>query len=662
MSDLFHVGQALFGYREGHHLVASSFALAPRQRQFLANATDGSGPESSVGFEAPYTGLPVPETDYYALFCTWPAPEMPRPGCVWSHVLLLDRTDLARIPDLSILRSLFLRPAVPPDLSAYEKPLNLIASNAASGLGSPEDKHRAAYLLPALYGQAENGVVVLDEQSLPWEITVFGLWSQQWPRLRRTFAFSTGSLGDRRLAGVAFDLQVAPLSSQRLWGRGGPPTLVLDYSSQSPPLPPPPWVRTALEDLLRPDVNGFRTFLRTYGTDVGALRAAFTPLAHLHRSFAIADTEPWMVTLRAIAAEFPAPDEAGTLKLASVSKPPSFSAEATLDRLVDSISFLCVEDTAGAFARVDFDFATALADLWPARREAVGAILTKLPLTEVRWTALAKAVAGRMSGDEVPWLWETHPELLVPFVRLNPVLATAPSVWRLPDRSQWGVVEALEASEVSQVLWRDITRAMLAAETMVAAREVTQRAGVAALDGALDWLVETPSAKFPPPLWREVLRPLAEERLAHDALSPPVLAFCAAIVPATIAAGLPATRPDLRTLASEPLDTLPASLRLPTAFLLVTIGLQASAQDGAPLLARGFFPVYEALEGAVEPPEAWRLLQAHLPMLWFWEEWDRCLKLRRALENWVRAHPGTLSTILAAARKPADRKWLESLG
>jgi hypothetical protein len=158
------------------------------------------------------------------------------------------------------------------------------------------------------------------------------------------------------------------------------------------------------------------------------------------------------------------------------------------------------------------------------------------------------------------------------------------------------------------------------------------------------------------------LRPLAEERLAGGTLPAPALAFLAAIVPPNIAASLPAMRPDLQELASQGLEALPVSLRVPTAFLLVTLGLQASGEFGAPLLACGFFPVYEALEGATEPPEAWRLVQPQLPTLWFWEEWDRCLKLRRALEHWVHVHPGTLVHILAAARKPTHRKWLESLG
>ena len=74
--------------------------------------------------------------------------------------------------------------------------------------------------------------------------------------------------------------------------------------------------------------------------------------------------------------------------------------------------------------------------------------------------------------------------------------------------------------------------------------------------------------------------------------------------PPTVASRLSASRPDLQTLAAEPVENLPPALRLPTAFLLVTLGLQASPQTGAPLIARGFFAVHDALEGAVEPPEA----------------------------------------------------------
>jgi hypothetical protein len=656
--------QALFGYDGGHQLLAASLPLPTEARHFLAVATDLSGSAPARGFNHSFTGVGLPGTNFYALFCTWLAPEMPRPGCVWSHVLLIDLADVAELRDLAALRTAFLRPLQTPRLEVFSNPLGF-ADTPRDPRGLPIDcKPLAERLLAALYGEPDQSVVVPAAETPLYEELIFAIWSQQWPRLRRNFRFSTGSFADRGRGGPAFDVQVTPevnLSSWRrdralvLAGRDVESTTLTRRNDES-------WLHFVLDDLLLPDSQGFRSFVRTYGADVSSLRAAFGPLARMHARFTTDRTDPWEVTLRAIATDFPAPDEAGTLKQASVSNVPSFPVEATRDRLVESIRFLCLEDTTGAFAQVELDFTTTLAGLWPARREAIVEILAKPPLTQVRWTALAKAAANRMSADEIPWVWETHPELLVPFVRLNPDLATAPSVWRLPERSQWAVVEALEASAASETPWREIARAMLAAGTTVAAREVTQHAGPAALDGALEWLVETPSAKLPPPLWREVLRPLAVERLARGTLSPPELAFCAAIVPASIAAGLAATRPDLQALASAPLETLPASLRLPTAFLLVALGLQASAEVGTPLLARGFFHVYEALEDAAEPPEAWRLLQPHLPILWFWEESDRCLKLRRALEKWVQAHPGTLGTILTAARKPTHRKWLESLG
>ena len=58
------------------------------------------------------TGLPLPKSRRYAFFRTWAAPEMPRPGCVWSHVLLLDPRAIA-------------------SLSAFSELLLLLASDSA---------------------------------------------------------------------------------------------------------------------------------------------------------------------------------------------------------------------------------------------------------------------------------------------------------------------------------------------------------------------------------------------------------------------------------------------------------------------------------------------------------------------------------------------------
>ncbi len=663
MALTFH--HALFGYDGGHQLLVASLSLPTDTRHFLAVATDMSGSAPAEGFNHSYTGAPVPGTNFYALFCTWLAPEMPRPGCVWSHVLLLDLADIAELRDLGTLRRLFLRPATPLQLEHYSRPLLYPAQRGPTAQSS-SDENLAPRLLAALYGEPQRPVVVPAAAVSPaHEDVVFALWSQQWPRLRRNFRFSTGSFADRGRGGPAFDLQITPEANRSAWPQDGL-HIFLGLNSESATKMircEEAWVRVVLDDLLHPDAGGFRSFLHTFGADVTSLRAALIPFARIHSRFGMDFPASWMDTLRAIATEFPAPEQARTLKQESVATPLPCSEEAKLSRLMDCIGFLCVEDTTGAFAQVGFDFEVALRNLWSVRRQDIADILSKPPLTEVRWTALANAVAVFIETGEMSWLFEVHPELLVPLIRLNPRLATAPSVWELPDRIQWAVVEALEAQvdSVWPTVWCDIIRAKLTGGNEVAAREIAQHAGPAALETALKWLVETHSTRLVSPLWREVLRPLAEERLAGGNLTPHELAFCAAMVPPPVAAALPATRSDIQELAVNSLNILPAPLRLPTAFLLCTLGLQASEWDGAALLARGFFPVLEALDGAVEPPEAWRMLQPHLPTLWFWEEWDRCLKLRRGLENWLRAHPNALDTILEAATKRADRSWLESL-
>src|SRR3546814_20493757 len=81
------IDQCLFGYEDGHRLLASSMSLGD-QTSLLTKLSDlapGTLFGSSHGY---WTGLPLPELARYALFRTWPAPELPRPGCVWTHALL----------------------------------------------------------------------------------------------------------------------------------------------------------------------------------------------------------------------------------------------------------------------------------------------------------------------------------------------------------------------------------------------------------------------------------------------------------------------------------------------------------------------------------------------------------------------------------------------
>ncbi len=204
MHDTIEVHQTLHGYGDGHQLLASSLDLTHDQQWQLLVMSDLSGPSFRVGFESYITGYPLAAGGFYCLARTWYAAELPRPGCVWTHTILVSDSDLARIQDFRGVLSQFRRPSSLGDLDAYGRritvrPIEPKPYNLDSGTSS--------LLLHLLYGSLLRAVVLTSESSQGYEELAIAVINQQWPRLRRSFSFCTGVLapGDTN-----FDLAIAP--------------------------------------------------------------------------------------------------------------------------------------------------------------------------------------------------------------------------------------------------------------------------------------------------------------------------------------------------------------------------------------------------------------------------------------------------------------------
>ena len=641
MSEQFRFHQALFGYREGHNLLAASVPLSPRVRHFLATITDGSGTETAEGFDCAFTGLPVPETDYYALFCTWPAPEMPRPGCVWSHVLLIELADLARVSDFSILRKLCRRPSTLLEgFGDYTQQLSWDISNKVPYPKVTIDQTRASILLAALYEQPESSIVVLDGKCSPWEDIIFAIWSQQWPRLRRNFAFSTGSLGDRRLAGVSFDLQVAPLSSQRLWRRGGPETVVVDVLSNiAQPPSIPTWMSVVLDDLEHRQTSQLRQFFFSYGSDIEKPRQAFSHLVNAYSRLNCEPNNGWTERLSHIAKIFPNESEALRLKEWLVTPSNNTLDLANdLERAWSTAAFLLGSSEAMAYAKVPFDHAGLAPFLWDRKKDEVLALMARLVREEENpsATAFAIAIGKSVKPGELQNISNKHPELISIFISHRTKLAHEVSTWQLPSHIQSQIFEVLERLSLSQQEWGEIMGAMFLAATFVAVRSAVKNAGSYAMQGAFRWLNNNHEL-LPSQAWRDAITTSAADRLADEKPLPPAeLAFSSWFVsPESIRKLLSISRKDVQQLAEKPLDLLPPPLRTHTAFLLVTLGLRAKTIDGVKLLSRGYFEVYNVLALSRATSEEWSLLSPELPRIGRWGDWDRCERLRRAVRQWL---------------------------
>lgn len=663
MAEQIKLQQALFGYRDGHNLLATSTALTPRTRQFIATLTDSSGPENSEGFDGAFTGLPVPETDFYALFRTWSAPEMPRPGCVWSHVILIQLADLARIPELFHIGKLCSRPSVPIDVARYEEPLALDVTKPEESAAGKLDQRRLRYLVRALYEHPEACVVILDEECASWDNAVFQVWAQQWPRLRREFAFSTGSLSDRRLAGTPFDLQIAPIRSERLWRRAGGPTLLLNFpSSTSESLGEtiPQWVGVAEYDLRNESNRRFRQFLFDYGSDIEKPRAAFAELAATYKRIAEVSEPAWADLLRAVGESFPVPAEAARLKRWLATLPASLNPSDKLERAWSIVSFLLDSQHSAAYPSLDFDFANLAVSLWKEKREQTITLLSRLVQRDENPAAIsfAEGIANAVDSASLRAIAEGYGELVPLVTRHNPALAFEIDTWKLSGHIQTQVYETLTKLGLSQSDWGRIVGAMFIAATYVSVREAVAMAGPFAMTGAFRWLEHQVAKEvLPSHAWRDALASCAVAQLSQTKdLQPAQLALCAWCVPSEdVRRILSASREDVQRMAEVPPDAVPVPLQVSTAFLLLTLGLRENSDAAANLVLRNFFTVHSALATGAHSSESWWLISPELPDLRWWRDWDRCEKLRQAV-HFSLSQRGACKRLCEFARTPEERK------
>lgn len=132
------IEQVLHGYSDGHQLLASSTtALSLSDRRKMSLLSDWNEYVSAQEDDSSYMMCyPLPDSPYYVVAKTWYADEKERPGCVWTHSLLLDIQGQTSFFDYELLYSLFRRPKEG-DYGFYENALE-IGENAQRELISGE--------------------------------------------------------------------------------------------------------------------------------------------------------------------------------------------------------------------------------------------------------------------------------------------------------------------------------------------------------------------------------------------------------------------------------------------------------------------------------------------------------------------------------------------
>ena len=208
------IHQALWGYSNGHYLLASSISLSNQSLKILGPLSDLSGPTISKGFDGYLTGHILPTENFYALSKTWQAPEMPRLGCVWTHTLLLDCSSSIDINQLDLER-LFQRPDILDRTwkRSYTVPIELDGTHKKKF--TPSDIPKIAYCLLSLLTRHLEPVVAVAEDNSTLNTALEYLLGEMGLNFFRDFTFCTGSFSNREINKMPLNLQIIPPSVTR---------------------------------------------------------------------------------------------------------------------------------------------------------------------------------------------------------------------------------------------------------------------------------------------------------------------------------------------------------------------------------------------------------------------------------------------------------------
>ena len=194
----FEVAQALHGYRDGHRLLASSCTLDELSTIEMARMSDLM-PKKLALSEYYFCAYPLKSINRYVFACTWSAPEMSRPGCVWTHSLIFDYASVAKAVSLRRFLPLFRRPSTD-CIADYSDNICVLTGQANYEVSEKTVdffgmNYNTALLTEALqriYFSTRNRIVLSaqpsDKESAIVPILV---WDQMPPRLRRDFVFCT---------------------------------------------------------------------------------------------------------------------------------------------------------------------------------------------------------------------------------------------------------------------------------------------------------------------------------------------------------------------------------------------------------------------------------------------------------------------------------------
>lgn len=609
------VQQLLFGYDRGHTLLAYSNNLAKRLSSNILSDTDWDT-RVSEKVDGYISARPISGEKFYAIMKTWRAPEMPRPGCVWTHALILAEADISRVADLTTIADQLLRPSQFGNFARFKTELK-INLTAKATLGVKLNEQLISNLVHRTYSDIHQQVP--NEPSEDVELGFLALWSQQWPSLRRRFSFRTAPLApSRQNATTLFDVEIRQ-SNQPLEITGN------EWENSA--------IRLVTRDIVENKPSELRKFLWRYGADTMGSRRQLLWLTYLYQQMHLVEEN--RSKLNDIASEiahfFPKPEDANLLKTElTQSLEHNFSLLPKIDRfkIIRSVRSKNNRQAFPELGRVDGKAVEDWIESWPAE---MGVLLQDCADSEDAFAiSLFEGISPKKHKE---FLWQLMPTFNRAFVR-----ASKTSVFHLADER----IEDIDDSTLLLILknetWKikDIKQLvpfLLARDNTELISLVNDIAPEAVTSAVINHVSKAETGLGLPvhPHWIEWIKDNREQIIdfAHNAVkSKSQLLVCRYFLNAD-------TRPVPLATWSQRLGVIENDLSGKadmefSAFLLIQ-ALRSPGESSDVILQHTFEVVHEAL---AQNRLGFRIemhLLDYLPSVGWFNNWDKCLRLRIAV-------------------------------
>lgn len=624
------IEQLLHGYDNGHRLLAGSVLLKNNaEMDAIATLSDWSEYVAPGDGDSSYvTAYPLNESGYYVIAKTWYADEMKRPGCVWTHSLLIPYDALNRLDNFRRISSLFVRPTLESHWDDYSNTIEYENMDYIPIEYEPltVDRGQATALLLSMIN-ADGEVVKLRalNNNQAGEKMLLSVMNTLPLSLLKHMSWCTGTAYLRKLFGK-------PLKCQYLSRGINTDILGSDYETNKP------WINYIMDGLMRGDINQGQ-LIRMFAEDITSADnyAAIIKVLYTLEDYFKEETDKskrYKKVFEIIASAFPSINEGHVVKKLCTKKVFSekYCSDTTffylfgtlpLDGVFDEIETKMDERWAGFVVNNRQEYIPLLSKICNSRNvNSWGINLLKDSVTE-------------MTPEEVSLILKSYFHLFSSIALLNPSImgrlqlqemtpqeieAVLPII--LDNRTQngftqWGQLFKLLLEyglEISGLLAKQIfTKTENATKILL---DYTNKDDAKYVNRVLENEMEKRI--------KDVLTWLSSVEIIKDKVAYAIINSVNEGSPEVIDAGAKVWRPFLGLQFHQ------LGIEVYT-FLFALSFNWPSDRDAIQLMQMSFFPLHIFAASNKLGYSNWCRIARYMEKVMFWDEWDNCKKLRKTV-------------------------------